>query len=126
MVVFINGELNSMEAKRVKIYKRQINIPKAFYDKLRLGEEAECIFDENKGEIIIRPYIKEDYFSEYILADLISKGLSGRALQDEFVKMKNKVRPAVERVIVEADKVAAQLKDSGDDEMREIFADMEE
>lgn len=40
--------------------------------------------------------------------------------------MKKQVRPAVERLIEEADQAAAQLKGTGDAEMSSIFADMED
>jgi len=127
MVVSIDRELSPMESKRIKVSeKRQITIPKSFYEKLNLGEEVECIFDKDKGAILIRPSVREDDFSEFILADLISQGYTGNDLLNEFKRMKKKVRPAVERMIEEADRAAAQFKGTGDDEMREIFDGLED
>lgn len=116
-----------MELKRIRVSdKRQITIPKSFFEKLNLGEEVECVFDKDRGEIIIRPSVKDDDFSEFILADLIAQGYVGDALLSEFKYMKKQVRPAVERLIEEADQAAAQLKGTGDAEMSSIFADMED
>jgi len=127
MIVCLDRELSPVELKRIKVSdKRQITIPKSFFEKLNLGKEVECIFDKDRGEIIIRPYIKDDDFSEFILADLINQGYSGDALLSEFKCMKKKVRPAVERMIEEADQAAARLKGTGDDEMSEIFVDVED
>jgi len=127
MAVCLDGELCPMEIKRIRVSdKRQITIPKNFYEKLNLGEEVECIFDKDRGEIIIRPHVKDDDFSEYILADLIEQGYAGDALLSEFKRMKKKIRPAIERMIEEADQAAARLKGTGDDEMNEIFSDVED
>lgn len=127
MVVGLDRELSPMELKRIRVSdKRQITIPKNFFEKLNLGDEVECIFDKDRGEIIIRPHVKDDDFSEFILADLIEQGYAGDALLSEFKRMKKKVRPAVERMIEEADQAATRLKVAGDDEMNEIFADVED
>lgn len=50
---------------------------------------------------------KDGEFAEQILADLIAKGYSGDDLQTEFRKALKNVRPAVEAMISEADKVAS-------------------
>jgi len=127
MVVCLNRELSPLEIKRIRVSnKRQITIPKKFFEKLNLGEEVDCIFDKDRGEIIIRPCIKNDDFSEFILADLINQGYCGEALLTEFKRMKEKVRSAVEIMIEEADQAANRLKGTGDDEMIEIFADVED
>ncbi|HBC94991.1 MAG TPA: AbrB family transcriptional regulator [Pelotomaculum sp.] len=127
MVVHYGRELSPMEVKRIRVSdKRQITIPKNFFEKLNLGEEADCIFDKDRGEIIIRPHLKDDDFSEFILADLINQGYGGNALLSEFKRMKKRIRPAVERMIEEADQTAAQMKGTGDDEISEIFADTED
>ncbi len=127
MVVCIDRELSSMEIKMIKVSeKRQITIPKIFYQKLNLGSEVECFFDEHREAILIRPIVREDDFSQFILADLIKQGYNGEALLNEFIRMKKKVRPAIEKMIEEADRAASQLKGTGDDETSEIFADVED
>lgn len=79
------------------------------------------------GEIVIRP-IREnsDEFAEFILEDLVSKGSSGKELIMEFKKIRAKIRPAVERLIEEADLAAKKSKGSGDDKMLELFGDVED
>lgn len=98
-----------MERKRISISsKRQVTIPQKFFDKLGFSDEAECIL--NGSELIIRP-VKEQggaEFAEQILADLVAKGLSGNDLLEQFKLEQRKVRPAVERMIAEADELASQ------------------
>lgn len=45
-------------------------------------------------------------FAEQILADLISQGYSGEALLREFKKLQKMVRPAVEEMLLDAQKAA--------------------
>lgn len=124
MAVVLDKEYISMESKRISVSKkRQITIPKRFFEKLNLGDEVECIL--KNGEIVIRPVRKETEFAEEILKDLIKKGLSGQELLDEFKRVREKIRPAVKRIIKEADSEAKKLKGTGDDQMKELFANME-
>lgn len=96
-----------MDRKRISISsKRQVTIPQKYFDKLGFGSEAECIFNGN--ELIIRP-VREATgaeFSEQILADLVEQGLTGQELLARFKAEQRKVRPAVERMIAEADQMA--------------------
>ena len=96
-----------MDKKIVSISsKRQITIPQKFYTALGFTDEAECVIRGN--ELVIRharmPSGGE--FAEQILADLVSRGLSGNELLAEFKKTQAKVRPAVEAMIAEAENVA--------------------
>lgn len=96
-----------MERKRVSISaKRQITIPQKFFTKLGFRSEAECIIRGN--EIVLRPVREEpeEGFSEQILADLIAQGYSGEELLAEFKKAQRKVRPAVEKLLGEAERAA--------------------
>ena len=86
--------------------KRQITIPLKFFEQLNLGVEVECFVDKNS--LIIRP-IRENLggeFAEQILADLIKQGYSGEQLLEKFRAVNVKVRPAIETMIEEAEKVA--------------------
>lgn len=107
MSIAVRG--GTMERKRISISsKRQVTIPQKFFDKLGFSDEAECIL--NGSELIIRP-VKEQggaEFAEQILADLVAKGLSGNDLLEQFKLEQRKVRPAVERMIAEADELASQ------------------
>lgn len=96
-----------MDKKIVSISsKRQITIPLKFFSMLGFNDEAECIVRGN--ELILRPARRgyDSEFAEYILADLIDKGLSGDELLKQFKSEQAKIRPAVEAMIEEADAVA--------------------
>ena len=97
-----------MERKNVSISsKRQITIPQKFFTLLGFDTEAECFVRNN--ELVIRPIRTNSggEFAEQILTDLIQQGLSGEKLLSAFKKAQAEVRPAVERMIVEAEKVAS-------------------
>ena len=97
-----------MEIKKVSISaKRQITIPQKFFAILGFDTEAECMVRGN--ELVIRP-VKTNAggeFAEQVLADLISQGYSGTELLDRFKKAQKEVRPAVEAMMMEAERVAA-------------------
>jgi len=119
-----NRRSHFLDAKRISVsQKRQITIPQKFYEKLNIGDEVECIM--TNSEIIIRPIRQETEFAEDILKDLIAKGYEGEQLLVEFKKTRSQIRPAVKRMIEEAELVARNLKSTGDTEMNEIFSDTE-
>jgi len=101
-----NPPKKSIETKRIQISsKRQITIPSKFYNALGFDKEVECIFSGDM--LILKPVKQEDsYFAEQILDDLIRQGYSGDQLLVEFKKMNRKVKPAVEKLIEEADQIA--------------------
>jgi hypothetical protein len=85
--------------------KRQLTIPQKFFDLLGFETEAECVFRGN--ELVIRPHRENTAeFAVEILADLIEQGYSGPELLKEFKSVQRKIRPAVERMIEEADRTA--------------------
>lgn len=97
-----------MDTKTVKISsKRQITIPQKFFDKLQFGNKAECIIQGN--ELVIRPARTDSggEFAEQILARLISDGLSGDELLSEFKRKQAQIRPAVEKIIAQAEQAAS-------------------
>lgn len=95
-----------IEKRRINISsKRQITIPVKYFDSLGLDKELDCIY--TKDMLILIPVKKEDSaFAEEILQDLIEQGFSGEKLLTEFKKANQKVRPAIEKLIEEADKIA--------------------
>lgn len=98
---------NTMYNKKLSISsKRQITIPQKFFTMLGFDNEAECFVRGN--ELVIRPVKSQTggEFAEQILADLIAEGLSGEKLLNEFKKAQQKVRPAVEAMLIEAEKAA--------------------
>jgi len=80
--------------------KKQITIPKDFYDALGIGDEVLIELAENK--LIIRP-IREDHvdFSDLILKDLINEGYTGEELYEAFKYRKSQLSPALEKMISE-------------------------
>ena len=96
-----------MDRKKVSISsKRQITIPQKFFSMLGFDTEAECILRGN--ELVIRP-VKTDSsgeFDEFVLADLISQGYTGNELLEAFKAERKKIRPAVEKMLEEAERVA--------------------
>jgi bifunctional DNA-binding transcriptional regulator/antitoxin component of YhaV-PrlF toxin-antitoxin module len=100
-----------MERKIISVSaKRQVTIPQKYFENLGFDNEAECIL-QNDG-ILIRPIrdTGNGEFSEQILADLIAQGLSGRELLEKFKEQSKKVRPAVLKLIDEADAFAKSGK----------------
>ncbi len=96
----------AVERRRIKISsKRQITIPQHFFDALNFDSEAECVIENNA--LVIRPVSSSDgTFAEQILEELVAKGLSGQELLAQFKEEQAKVRPAVEKMIAEADALA--------------------
>ena len=109
----------AMENKRIKISsKRQITIPQQFFDSLGFADEAECSLKD--GALIIRPVRQNGgEFAEQILADLLAQGYHGDELLAKFKEAQSKVRPAVERMIQEADAFA--MKKDGGVSLEELF-----
>ena len=115
----------SMESKKVSISsKRQITIPQKFFTLLGFNTEAECIMRGN--ELVLRP-VKENNsgeFAEQILADLIRQGYSGEELLEKFKQTQRKIRPAVEAMLSEADRVAESK--SGGYSLEDVFGTEDE
>ena len=115
----------SMESKKVSISsKRQITIPQKFFTLLGFNTEAECIMRGN--ELVLRP-VKENTsgeFAEQILADLIRQGYSGEELLEKFKQPQRKIRPAVEAMLAEADRVAESK--SGGYSLEDVFGTEDE
>jgi len=94
------------DRKRVTIsVKRQFTIPQKYYESLGFESDAECILQD--GGLFIRPLRNESSdFSSEILADLVAQGFSGQELLVRFKEQTKKVRPAVQKMIDEADEAA--------------------
>lgn len=113
------GDLE-VERKVISVsVKRQLTIPQKYFEILGLGNEVECILQE--GGLFIRSVRNTGggEFSEEILADLIAQGFSGSELLEKFKAHSKKMRPAIEKMIAEADDFAASGK--GKLSMEELF-----
>lgn len=119
---------NSKKADEIKYInvseKRQVTIPKHFYEKLEMGHEVICELRDN--EIVLRNIPQAEDFSEEILKDLVAHGYEGQELIQEFQNLKTKIRPAVEKLKEESSLAAQQLNDSGDKQTAELFNDVKE
>jgi len=96
-----------MERKIISVsVKRQITIPQKYFEALGFDTEAECILQN--GALLIRPVRDTNggEFSEQILADLIARGYEGQELLEQFKKHSRAVRPAVVKMLEEADAYA--------------------
>lgn len=104
--------------------KRQITIPQKYYDVLGFGNEAECIMQ--KEGLLIRPVRSTNggEFAEQILADLISQGYSGSILMEKFKEYNRAVRPAVEKMIEDAESYVKN--GDGDVPREELFGSEEQ
>ena len=111
---------NSIERKIISVSrKRQITIPQKYFEALGFFNEAECILQNDR--IIIQP-VKVNTgmdFSEQILADLITQGLSGSELLAKFKEVSKNIPSAMDKLIGEADSIAKGDKKSAT--MADIF-----
>lgn len=99
-------EVKHMNRKRIAVSKkRQITIPVEFYNSLGIDKEVECYVQNDS--IIIQPVNNvSGEFDDEILEDLISQGLSGEELLEEFKRIRHKIKPALENMLEDA-KLAA-------------------
>ena len=97
----------SSARKRISVsQKRQITIPVEFFNAIGVGAQVECYLRGNA--LVIQPVREESgAFDDEILADLIARGLSGSELLAEFKAARQRIRPAVERLLEEAARAAA-------------------
>ena len=102
------------KSRRISISnKRQITLPKEYFDYLEMDSEANIELEGNK--IVITPVRENnDDFSEFILKDLIDEGYGGDELLQEFNKRKKKIRPAVEAWMKDADQNAEEVESVSD------------
>ena len=112
---------SGVERRRLRISsKRQLTIPARYFNALGLSDEVDCIY--SNGMLILLPVEDRDSaFAEEILAELVSKGYTGKRLLDEFRRLNRLVRPAVEMLIAEADRVAEDASAVYVDRTDEIF-----
>lgn len=119
----INKMNNQLLPRKKRIHissKRQITIPSKYYEALGLTKEIDCIYA--KDMLILKPVRDDDSaFAEEIIADLIEQGYSGQELLSEFKRIKHKVRPAVEKLIEEADAIAREASANYSDLTEDIF-----
>ncbi len=111
----------TFEKKRIRIStKRQITIPSKYFNALGLSDELECIYA--KDMLILTPVKDRGLsFAEEIIADLIEQGYSGPELLVEFKRISHQIRPAIEKMITEADQLAKEAMEHYVDHTEDIF-----
>jgi bifunctional DNA-binding transcriptional regulator/antitoxin component of YhaV-PrlF toxin-antitoxin module len=120
-VNLIRQEKNQVEKRRIHISsKRQITIPVKYYESMGLSNEVDCIYANDM--LILLPVRQEgSAFAEEILKDLVEQGYSGQKLLAEFKRLSRQIRPAVERIIEEADTLAKEASGNYVDRTTDIF-----
>lgn len=109
-------------AKRISVsIKRQLTIPRRYYEALGFGSEAVCELRDDG--IFIRPIKSEasGEFDEFILAELIEQGYEGEKLLAEFKEARKQVRPAVVKMLEDGKKLAQS--GGGKLSLDELFAE---
>jgi len=111
----------ALPKKRISVSsKRQITIPLQFYNELGIGSEVECFVKDDA--LVIKPVHDIDQsFAAEILDDLVEQGYQGKELVAKFKEVTGTVRKAVEKMIEEADELAAKLEDDGSSKVAELF-----
>lgn len=108
-------DLNSNQRhqfKRVAVSsKRQISIPKEFYQDLNIQEEI--IMEKVGNRLIIRPSNYDNYvdFTEEILQDLIEEGCPKEQLVEKLKERKTNMYPALKRLITDKENEASMSLD---------------
>lgn len=97
------------KVKRVSVSsKRQISIPKEFYDTLGFGEELQVELHAN-SLVLKRINDNFDDFSSDILKDLVDQGYQGDELVKEFEARKSKVPYAMNKLFDELEAEAEEV-----------------
>lgn len=116
----------AMESRLGKITsKRQLTIPKDFYDRLNLGENVEILLE--KDSLIIKKLRKAeesfDDYSDLILKDLIAEGYTGNQLLQEFKIRKNLLPIAVQNMVKDIREQAKEDKRTSEQLDNELFGE---
>ncbi len=106
--------------------KRQVTIPKKYFDTMQIGEQVKCYID-GKRLVIETAHADEFWdFSTDVLRELVAEGYSGEDLLREFDSRKMKVTRALEQMAKEArDDLAAGRGRPVEDVFRELLDDDE-
>ena len=119
----------SMSDKRIATItkKRQVTIPKDFFEELNLNPgKIKCYIED--GKIILEPIGSEDFwdFSNIILKELIEEGYEGKQLLEEFKQRKAIVKESMAEMVAEAknDIKNNKVKDA-DKVFEEIFSEFD-
>ena len=102
--------------------KRQVTIPKEFFDQLDMGTILHAYVEGRR--LVFEPVHSEDPmdFSQLIINDLVDEGLTGEALKAEFAKRREGMMAAMRELVVEARReFQSDSEPNGDDFMNELI-----
>ena len=102
--------------------KRQVTIPKEFFDQLGMGNILRAYIE--RGRLVLEPVRVEDPmdFSQEIINDLADEGLTGEELKREFARRREGLLAAMKEMIAEARKeVLDGSETDGDAFMEELI-----
>lgn len=106
----LERNLKEVKSKKISVsQKRQITIPKEYFEALNIGDEIECYMEENC--IVIKPVVEDSIneFSEYILQDIIKEGFNGDEILKEFKKRRKKLENAAKEFNKKIDEEAKNI-----------------
>ncbi|OFW77521.1 MAG: hypothetical protein A2201_03470 [Alicyclobacillus sp. RIFOXYA1_FULL_53_8] len=121
--VNVQGRGRSSMDKYVRITgKRQVTIPKEFFEMLDMGTMLHAFVEG--GRLVLEPVRSEDPldFSQEIINDLADAGLTGEELKKEFARRREGIMTAMKELAVEARTEARSSSASdGDQFMNELM-----
>lgn len=103
----------TIDKKRVSISsRRQLSIPKEYYESLNMSDEA--IVELHGNRLVIRPAPTEEDseqsgFIEFIYQDVINEGYQGKKIIDEVNRRKKLIKPSVRSFIDDSIKSSEPL-----------------
>ncbi|MBT9173052.1 MAG: hypothetical protein DDT21_01442 [Syntrophomonadaceae bacterium] len=82
--------------------KRQLTIPKKYFEALHIGEQVRCYMQGEK--LVIEPAAADEFwdFTSDILKELVAENFTGADLLREFEARKEKAARRLERMVEEA------------------------
>lgn len=122
------GGISMYESKIATItQKRQVTIPKDFFEELDLKPgKINCYIED--GKIILDPldYSNVWDFSTTIITELVNEGYEGNELLQEFKNRKNMLKESMAAMIAEArEEIKEQKVKDAEQVFEEIFSDFE-
>lgn len=106
--------------------KRQLTIPKDFYDKLGLSGDVEIILD--KDELCIRKYQRledsHDYFADLVLKSILDEGIESKEEILKEFRLRMKLLPhAVQDYVKDVQNKVAHDNRTPEELDKELFGD---
>lgn len=90
--------------------KRQVTIPKEFFEAAGIGALVEIVLDETTKTITMRAVNPDDWgVAERIIEDLAAEGVSAQDMPAAFTKRKAEIEAAIRRA---CDRVDRQLREN--------------